>query len=283
VIRPPSDEGFSPDWLTLREPADARARSGALADRLARHLADRAGTTGPPATGPLVVHDLGCGTGSMGRWLAPRLPGPQRWVLHDRDPELLARAVAGLPRAAADGSPVTAVAAPGDATRLTAADLAGAVVTASALLDLFTLEEVERLAAVCAEARCPALLALSVAGRVELRPPDPLDAAVAAAFDAHQRREAGGRRLLGPDAGRAAAAAFTALGARVDTEPSPWRLGPGDAGLAAEWLRGWLAAAAEQRPDLPVEPYRTRRSQEAAGGRLEIVVHHGDLLVTWPT
>ena len=27
--------------------------------------------------------------GSMGRWLAPLLAGPQHWVLHDRDPDLL--------------------------------------------------------------------------------------------------------------------------------------------------------------------------------------------------
>ena len=32
---------------------------------------------------PIVVHDLGSGTGSMMRWLAPLLPGPQTWVLHD--------------------------------------------------------------------------------------------------------------------------------------------------------------------------------------------------------
>ena len=70
-----------PDWLALREPADAEARSTELVDDPAAHL---------PTDG-LVVHDLGCGTGSMARWLAPRLVGPQRWVLHDRDAELLAR------------------------------------------------------------------------------------------------------------------------------------------------------------------------------------------------
>jgi hypothetical protein len=32
-----------------------------------------------PATGRWVIHDLGCGTGAMGRWLAPVLPGPQHW------------------------------------------------------------------------------------------------------------------------------------------------------------------------------------------------------------
>src|SRR2546429_652698 len=72
-----------PDWLDLRERADAAARSRALVEQLRRRL---------PANGPLLVHDLASGTGSMRRWLAPLLPGPQHWVLHDRDPGLLALA-----------------------------------------------------------------------------------------------------------------------------------------------------------------------------------------------
>ena len=75
----------SPEWLVLREPADAAARSAELAERLGRHL---------PAAGRLVIHDLGGGSGAMGRWLAPRLPGPQHWVVHDRDAGLLELAVA---------------------------------------------------------------------------------------------------------------------------------------------------------------------------------------------
>ena len=61
------------------------------------------------------------------------------------------------------------------------------------------------LVGVCARPRCPVLLTLSVAGRVELAPADPLDARVAAAFDAHQRRATRRGRLLGPDAVEAAA------------------------------------------------------------------------------
>ena len=55
----------------------------------------------------MVVHDLGSGTGSMGRWLAPLLDGPQHWVLHDRDPDLLHVAADAPAPASADGSPVT--------------------------------------------------------------------------------------------------------------------------------------------------------------------------------
>ncbi|MEV4642064.1 class I SAM-dependent methyltransferase [Actinoplanes sp. NPDC049548] len=257
---------FSTDWLTLREPADAAARATDLPGLLR-------------TDGTLVVRDLGCGTGSMARWLAPRLPGPQRWVLQDRDPALLAYAASHAPVAAADGSPVTVETVEGDVTALTTEDLADvSLVTCSALLDLFTADEVMALADVCVSAGTPALFTLTVVGEVTLDPPHPLDAAVAAAFNEHQRREIGGRWLLGPEAVGAAAEAFAKAGASVTTRPSPWRLGPEHAELAAEWLRGWVAAAVEQRPDLPVEDYLADRLRDAAAGTLKVTVGHQDLL-----
>lgn len=246
---------FSATWLELREPADAAARSADLAARLRLDP-------------PVVVRDLGCGTGSLGRWLAPRLPGPQHWILHDRDPELLVRAAATVPATSVETHL-------GDATALTPDDLLGtSLVTCSALLDLLTAEEVDRIAATLAATRTPALFTLSVVGDVMFDPPDELDGAVAAAFNAHQRRTAGGRRLLGPDAPAVAAAALARHGARVTTRPSPWRLGPSETALAAEWLRGWTGAAAEQRPDLPVQEYLRRRQ----AGAVTITVGHEDLL-----
>jgi hypothetical protein len=262
----------SPDWLHLREPADAAARAAQLVEPVRRHLA-----TVPRA----VIHDLGAGTGSMGRWLAPRLPGAQHWVMYDRDPDLLERAAAGMVGGAADGAPVTVETRERDITRLTAGDLEGAsLITASALLDMLTAEEVERVVAACVAAGCPVLLTISVIGRVDLTPADPLDERIVEAFNAHQRRTTGGRRLLGPDAVDATVAAFRRHGASVQVRPSPWRLGADRAELAAQWCRGWLAAACEQRPELagPVAGYALRRLAEAAAGRVEIAVHHSDLL-----
>ena len=92
------DVRVSREWLALREPADAGARSRELVEHLGRH---------PPPTGRWVIHDLGCGTGAMGRWLAPLLSGPQHWVLHDRDADLLALAAADVPGPGADGAAVT--------------------------------------------------------------------------------------------------------------------------------------------------------------------------------
>jgi hypothetical protein len=263
----------STGWLDLREPADAAARSGELVDRLLRHV---------PEGGSWTIHDLACGTGAMGRWLAPRLPGQQRWVLHDRDADLLEVAAASLPRPAADGSPVAVETNLSDVTRLEAADLFGAsLVAASALLDLLTEDELLGLCGLCAAAGCPALLTLSVTGRVRLAPRDPLDARVGAAFDAHQQRTTWSGRLLGPAAAAVAARELRRLGTNVVVRPSPWSLGPGHAELAAEWFSGWLGAACEQDAELAAEAgaYGRTRLAQARAGELAVTVGHADLLV----
>jgi hypothetical protein len=262
---------YAPEWLQLREPADASARAHDLLDPLRIRLANLPGKAG------VVVHDIGCGTGSMGRWLAPLLDGAQHWILHDRDPYLLHFAAVGSPRSAADGSRVSVETRRGDVGRLTPDALAGAsLVTASALLDVLTREQVDALAAACAGAGVPALLTLSVAGRVDLTPSHPLDAEITEAFNAHQRR--GG--LLGPDAVSAACEAFSERGATVLVHPSAWRLGPAESALTAQWLRGWVGAAVEQRPELRdrAEDYLEERLAACAAGQLRVVVHHSDLL-----
>ncbi|MGW0994421.1 methyltransferase domain-containing protein [Streptomyces sp. NPDC002523] len=264
---------YAPEWLRLREGADAAARAEELLEPLRKTLTGEPGRAG----GGPVVHDLGCGTGSMGRWLAPRLDGAQHWVLHDRDPYLLHFAAAASPTTAADGSRVTVETRRGDLAQLTPEALTGAsLVTASALLDVLTREEAEALAAACAGAGCPVLFTLSVAGRVELTPSDPLDAEITEAFNAHQRR--GG--LLGPDAVTVACEALSARGATVRLRPSPWRLGPAESALTAQWLRGWVGAAVEERPELRERAERYLRERLAAceAGELRVVVHHSDLL-----
>ena len=266
------DVRASSAWLALREPADAAARAPDLVEELRPCL---------PTDGPVVVHDLGCGTGSMARWLAVQLNGPQHWVMVDRDAELLTLARANPPDTAADGAPVTVETRRRDITRLQPGELAGAdLVTASAVLDMMTGEELERLLATCAGAGCPALVALSVTGRVDLAPADPLDQRVTDAFNAHQRRDTVAGRLLGPDAVGAAVDGFTRRGVDVLVRPSPWLLGPGQRALAAQWFTGWLAAACEQSPDLAAEalPYSRRRLAQAAAGELSVTVHHQDLL-----
>ena len=242
--------GFAADWLAAREPADAAARATTLVSGL-RDLPT-----------PLVIRDLGCGTGSMARWLSPKLPHPQRWILTDHDPALLAVAARSVPGTTDQR----------DFTDLSAADLDGtSLVTGSAVLDILTAEEVTNLVEACVAAGCAALFTLSVVGRVRLIPAEPVDAELTAAFNAHQRRVIHGRRLLGPDGVAWAAREFARLGATVTRAPSPWRLTPG--ALLDRWLRGWVDAACEWRPELG-----------AAAARLldrpltEVVVEHEDLL-----
>ena len=134
----------------------------------------------------------------------------------------------------------------------------------------------------CARIGCPILLALTVVGRVALTPPDPMDARLAAAFDAHQRRTtAAGGRLLGPDAVPAVVEALRGTDAELLVRPSPRRLDTAHADLMAAWLDGWVAAACEQEPALAADagPYRDRRVAEAAAGALAVTVDHADLLV----
>ena len=270
----------SPDWLALREPADAAARSTELVEMLRAHL---------PTDG-LVVHDLGCGTGSMARWLAPQLLGPQRWVLHDRDAELLEHAAAHPPRRARRGPRPSVVTRSGDITRLAPGDLDGAsLITASALIDMFTADELARFVTLCARAGCPVLVTLSVVGRVEIDPVDPYDRQVEDAFNAHQRRQRAGAPLLGPDAASAAVDRFRQKGLEVEVRPSPWCLGPDRSDLAVAWFEGWVGAAREQVPGLAeaAGAYAARRLAGLARGAAAVTVHHVDLLVLparqpWP-
>lgn len=252
-------------WLGLREPADAEARAGELLEPL------RLKRDG----GRLVVHDLGAGTGSMRRWLSPRLGVPQRWVLHDRDPDLLHRATAERERSAVSIRKT-------ELADLRPEDLDGAgLVTASALLDILTFDELETVLAACLGVGCPVLLTLSVTGRVSFDPFDELDQVITDAFNDHQRRTVDGRRLLGPDAVHAVQAILTRSGVPFRVRSSPWRLGPNRTELIAEWLDGWLEAAVEQRPELAEQlaRYSRRRRAELLEGRLRVSVDHADVLV----
>ena len=82
-------ESFDATWLALREPADAWARDPALAERLVSLLPKR----------PHLV-DLGAGTGSLFRWLAPRVGGAQAWTLVDGDAALVEEAFDTIARRA---------------------------------------------------------------------------------------------------------------------------------------------------------------------------------------
>ena len=264
----------SPDWLALREAEDARARSLDLARALPDIL---------PA-GPLTVHDLGSGTGAMMRWLAPLLPGPQTWVLHDWNASLTAQAFEGPRPRDLHGAPVALRTRVDQLDRLDAGALAGAsLVTASALLDVLTASEAHAIVDACVAAGVPVLLSLSVTGDVDVRPWDARDRRVAEAFNAHQRRSVQDRGLLGRYGAPIVHGLFRLAGWNVRTALTTWRLSDAEPQLLNEWFDGWLGAAEDQSPELAarIAGYRELRMSQAARGELSAVVYHRDVLA-WP-
>jgi SAM-dependent methyltransferase len=282
-------ERFDADWLALREPFDTAARE--LSARLLPALRAQR-----PAGGPWRVIDLGCGTGANLRWLAPRLGGPQEWLVVDRDGALLRRwaGQAGfqrlpggvLQRDEADG-PVKVLRHRADL----AADLerlpwqSAHLVTASALLDLAGKAWLLRLAGLARASRTALLFALNVDGRHAWEPRDADDAFVARCFAAHQLRDKGLGPAQGPRAAHTLASALRATGWRVRLARSDWSIHPGVAGAEAmqrAMAEGMARAAAEQSPAdaARVRAWCERRLQQVAHGALR--VGHVDLLALPP-
>lgn len=258
--------GFAADWLALREPYDGRARNP---DVLA---AVRAAFADLPS---ISVVDLACGTGSTLRALHRHLPARQTWRLADNNLSLLGRAADAAP------SPGTIVhPTPIDLARDLEAALDGPtdLVTASALLDLVSAEWLERFAVEAAARRLPVYAALTYDGRAELDPADPLDAAIVAAVNRHQRRDKGFGPALGPAAAAAAVARFEDTGYSVIHGTSDWVFAPHDREIQAEVIAGW-AGAAREIDDLPladVVGWLTRRRDLVAAGRSRLRVGHVD-------
>ena len=255
------------DWLALREPADARARDHA-AGALLPPLLDRLG----PAARPPHAVDLGAGTGANGRWLSAWLPRPPRWTLVDHDVDLL-RDI-GLPHSR------EVVAGVEELESVLAAAGEVDLVTCAALLDQLRPHELAAVVEALVAAGAAALFSLTVTGAVSIDPPDADDAPLAAAFDAHQRRD--GR--LGPDAAPHAVALLRAAGWAVTEAETPWRLGHGDERLIAAWLDGRLEAALESEPALARRgaAWRARRLSRLDAGLLRATVGHVDLLALPP-
>ena len=264
---PRSRPGDSPpapiaaDWLALRRPADEAAREASqpLLQALRRAL--------PP--GPVTVVDLGAGTGANRAWLGPRLGRESRWVLVDHDPTLLA---------ASDNSSGTRIVGGLAEASLALRQATGArFLTCSALLDLLTATELDRLAEVLADLQVPALCALSVDGSFGLVPPDAVDSLISEAFNAHQRRA--GRP--GPEAPTAFAAACETRGLQVRRAETPWELDGSRPDLLRRLLTERAAAAADQRPDEAdrIAGWLARRLDHLQQGTLTVRVGHLDLLV----
>ena len=260
--------GFTADWLFLREAEDARARDTAL-------LADLSFS----GSKVLRVVDLGAGSGNNLRYLAPRLSGPQHWMLIDDDEDLLA-AVAKPKTAQALEMEIrkTDLADGLDALPLDGCDL----LTASAFFDLVSHDWVMGLATRCANAGIAAgLFALNVDGRIAWTPQEPEDAEIVKLFHAHMRSDKGFGPSLGPKSGGALVEAFTAAGYRVRTGDSAWRLSPAQDQMQYALLAFQQMAARDMAPERTgmIENWARRRMDHIAKGESGLTVGHCDVLV----
>jgi SAM-dependent methyltransferase len=259
---------FSADWLAIREPYDRRARNPAVLDAVVAALG---------GLGTISIVDIACGTGSTLRAIAARLPARQRWQLVDNDLGLLARA------AALDPPPGVSIATrPVDLARDLELALDGPLdlVTASALLDLVSEQWLHRLVVETAARRLLVYVALTRDAEIELDPPDPRDAKIIAAADAHHGRDKGFGAAIGLAAAATAIAEFRRAGYRVVDGRSDWRLGPQDRDIQAAVLAIWAGAAEEQRalPRSDLIAWLTRRRDLVAAGRSAMRIGHVDFL-----
>ena len=257
------------DWLALREAADAAARSTDLLNTVLERL---------PARRPLRLVDLGTGTGSNVRYLSPRLPRPQEWLVVDRDPSLLEALARRV------DVPLTMRAT--NLGTLTDDLFAGRdLVTASALLDLVSDAWLRALAGHCRRAGAAALFALTYDGESRCTPREPEDELVRELMNRHQRQnDKGFGTAAGPDATDAAERAFRSAGYVTRRARSDWVLGPADAALQRPLVDGWAEAATEMAPDrsATIADWRARRLDHVDAGRSRIVVGHQDLAAWLP-
>ncbi|WP_251978607.1 class I SAM-dependent methyltransferase [Salinicola avicenniae] len=278
---------FSDPWLSLREPADHRARDAQLTHAADRWLAQRHRDAGPFAhTGQVV--DLGSGSGSNLRYLAPRLAGAQHWRLIDHDADLLAQARLRCECvASADGQPIHL-----ETRQSTLAEAwnrgwpEADLVTASALFDLLTAADIEHLAKACQRAGCAALFALSVDGHIRFddaggRPVTSDDDQFAFhALADHQQCDKGSGPALGTRAPAVLRENFHRHGFRIREAITPWRLGPESLPLAEALMAGWRNALHEQVPTqvARIDRWHEQRLGELMRGQLSLTVGHRDLL-----
>lgn len=287
-------ERFDSDWLTLRESFDHAARSVALARRLVERLPQR----------PRLL-DLGAGTGSLFRFLAPIIGRRQDWILMDADDALLedafGRTAAWARRqgfAATSPGDALHVVTPRGLWRMQAVQsdltpspgalrrtlpLAGEVdaIVCSALIDLVSSAWMARQFDAL---RVPFLACLTVDGRDAWAPAHPADALVHSAFRRDQSRDKGFGPALGPAAPSVALKLLAARGFVTASAASDWPIPRTALRMQRAMIDGTADAARNARPAraAAIAEWQEARLRQAMRARLAIRIGHRDILALPP-
>lgn len=234
--------GFSAEWLALREPVDHRSRNLALQAQVIQYL----GQIKSVVPGSIHITDLGSGTGSNLRALAPYIGVKQSWTLVDYDSDLLRSARASLiawadsvvsadegkSKLIASGliHPLTITKdSKTIAIEFQCADLVhdyqtilnkpADLITAAAFFDLVA---ESWLTEFCAALTKPLYTVLTYDGKETWGPPNALDADVLRAFHAHQSTDKGFGAAVGPSGAHYLQSLLQTQGFTTVCAPSPW-------------------------------------------------------------
>jgi hypothetical protein len=203
--------------------------------------------------------DLGCGSGSNLRALAPHLPATQHWMLVDYDAALLSAAKAALMQWAdkivseqetlvvlKNGKHISIDFLCEDlSSNLEAVlSLPMDLLTAAAFFDLVAESWLERF---CSLLSAPLYTVLTYNGQEVWSPPQPTDAAMLNAFHAHQQTDKGFGVAAGPTAAGVMEKLLKARGFAVSSAQSPWKLNASDRNLIEQLAIGSAGAVLETK------------------------------------
>ena len=255
--------GFSAQWLSLREPADHRARNIKLRQEVLQYFERTQPGLGKSTDTPFRIMDLGCGSGSNLRALAESFPAYQHWTLIDYDPELLRAARTTLLQWADRAEPEKAAGASNTTIQINKSgkhitvsfvqeDLATNIervlsektdlVTAAAFFDLVSADWLVRF---CLSLSVPLYTVLTYDGIEKWLPAHPADESVLRAFHSHQITDKGFGLSAGPGAIEIMRTQLTARGFDVRMQRSPWLLDSADQPLMQALATGSANAVAQ--------------------------------------
>jgi hypothetical protein len=281
--------GFSAQWLGLREPVDHRSRNQDLQVQVLNYLA-QVKTFYP---GSVHLTDLGSGTGSNLRALAPHLNSNQYWTLVDYDQTLLHIARSTL-LAWADSEINTSAIDSLDTSstpiktlsirkqnktiivKFKCVDLLNDyqtvlneptdLITAAAFFDLVAKPWLTQF---CASLSKPLYTVLTYDGNEKWNPPEIIDTAILNSFHQHQRTDKGFGSALGPAASECLQSLLRDQHFTTICAPSPWILNHQDSALIKQLTIG-TAKAVREIATLPVSAVNQWEQSRMQASRCEI-------------